>query len=377
MNLLIHGAAAFCMLAALIHVVSIPAVVWRVRRRGPRASGPGLDEGVSIVRPVCGLENFAEATLTSAFGLEGARYEIIFCVAHGNDPVVPLVRHLIETHPDISARLLIGNDPISTNPKLNNLVKGWDAAIYPWVVMADSNVLLPRDLIPRMMARWQPGTGLVCTPPLGCAPDGIWAELECTFLNTYQARWQICADNIGLGFAQGKTMLWRKDILESAGGIRTLASEVAEDAAATKLLRKRGLRVRLIDDPLLQPLGHRNALEVWNRQLRWARLRRASFRSFYLPEVLAGGVPPLAACAIFAAAADWPVASTAGVFATLWYAAEALLAYAAGWHMSWRSPLLWLLRDLMLPVLWVASWIGSDFVWRGNAMRVAERTRAS
>ena len=104
--------------------------------------------------------------------------------------------------------------------------------------MADSNVLMPRDYLQRLLAGWRPDTGLLCSPPIGCQPDGFWAEVECAFLNTYQARWQYAADTLGLGFAQGKTMLWRRRDLERAGGIQALAEEIAEDAAATKLVRR-------------------------------------------------------------------------------------------------------------------------------------------
>jgi len=121
------------------------------------------------------------------------------------------------------------------------------------------------------------------------------------------ARWQGFADSVGLGFAQGKTMLFRRSILESAGGIRALGLESAEDAAFTKLVRKSDLRVRVVNRPFPQPLGHRTAAEVWRRQLRWARLRRDTFRAYFVPEVAAGGLPPLAACAIFVGAQDWPV----------------------------------------------------------------------
>jgi ceramide glucosyltransferase len=33
------------------------------------------------VRPLCGIDNFAEDTLRSTFGLSYPRYEILFCVA--------------------------------------------------------------------------------------------------------------------------------------------------------------------------------------------------------------------------------------------------------------------------------------------------------
>jgi hypothetical protein len=31
-------------------------------------------------------------------------------------------------------------------------------------------------------------------------------------------------------------------------------------------------------------------------------------------------------------------------------------------------------RDLVLPILWVAALIGDDFVWRGNGMRAQRRS---
>ena len=146
------------------------------------------------------------------------------------------------------------------------------------IVMADSNVLMPRDYIERLRAAWRPDTGVVSSPPAGCRPQGFWAELECAFLNTHQLRWQYTASAIGFGFAQGKSMLYRRSQIERAGGIRLLATEPAEDAATTKLVRDLGLRVRLVDAPFEQPLGYRSAGEVWARQLRWAQLRQASFR---------------------------------------------------------------------------------------------------
>src|SRR5262249_43698111 len=161
--------------------------------------------------------------------------------------------------------------------------------------IADSNVLMPRDYIQRLLSTWIPGTGLVCSPPAGSRPSNFWAELECGFLNTHEARWQYVADSIGLGFAQGKSMLWRRELLERGGGIEALGRELAEAAASTKLVRAMGLRVRLVDRPFEQPLGVRTASEVWNRQLRWARLRRASFKAFFVPEILTGAVFPLAA----------------------------------------------------------------------------------
>jgi ceramide glucosyltransferase len=235
---------------------------------------------------------------------------------------------------------------------------------------------MPRDYIQRLFASWRADTGLVASPPIGSRPQGFWAEIECAFLNTYQARWQYIVDSFGRGFAQGKTMLWRRADLERAGSIEALGREVAEDAAATKIVRDAGLNVRLVDRPLAQPLGRRSASEVWNRQLRWARLRRASFFIYFLPEILSGGVLPIICAATLAYSMGWPVLPFTAALALMWYGSEMALAAAAGWHLSPLHPLYGLIRDLMLPALFVAALRGNDFIWRGNAMQV-ERLRPS
>src|ERR1700676_1321135 len=216
----ILAAEAFCVVTTAIQVAS--SIVAIIRCQSPATSRPAATHAPagSLVRPVCGMENYVEATLASAFALDYPHYEIVFCVALAQDPVVPTVRRLMAAHPGVPARLLVGNEKISDNPKLNNVYKGWRAAAHDWVVLADSNVFMPPDYIQRLIAAWRPDTGLVCSPPVGRRPAGFWSELECAFLNTYQARFQYTADTIGMGFAQGKSMLWRRDILERAGGIR-------------------------------------------------------------------------------------------------------------------------------------------------------------
>jgi ceramide glucosyltransferase len=212
---------------------------------------------------------------------------------------------------------------------------------------------------------------------LGCLPKGFWAELECAFLNNYQARWQYFADTVGFGFAQGKTMLWRRDLLENAGGIRALGMEAAEDAASTKIVRRQGLRVRLVDPPVRQPLGLRSMKDVWKRQRRWARLRRASFPLYFAPEILSGSLAPLLAVLFVAWQFGVSLPGSALLFAILWYGAEMMLLVKARWHVSRHSLASAILRDLMLPVLYVNAWGGSRFEWRGHDMRAVESARLS
>ena len=83
--------ATFCIIATVVHIASIVIAIFRLRRNSlgdvPRQELPP----VSLVRPLCGLDNYAADTLRSTFDLDYPHYEILFCVATANDPVVPLV----------------------------------------------------------------------------------------------------------------------------------------------------------------------------------------------------------------------------------------------------------------------------------------------
>jgi ceramide glucosyltransferase len=365
-------AAGVCVSSGGIHALSIALAMHRCRRREGWAPAPKDAPGVTIVQPLCGVETFTRETLRSIFALDYPNYEVIFCLADADDPIAPLVRAAIRANPRRRARLMIGDDRVSANPKLNNVVKGWKAARNEWVIIADSNVLMPKDYIQRLISRWRPDTGIVCSPPIGSLPETFAAEIECAFLNTYEARWQYAGESCGFGFAQGKTMLWRRDILEAGGGIEALGAEIAEDAAATKLINAQGFNAHLVDRPFQQPLGKRRLRDVWSRQMRWARLRRATFPLHFAPEILTSGLLTIGAAALAAPEFGLNVVLSAALAAAYWYAAEAALAYAAGWRLSWRSPLAGIARDFILPLLWARAWTRDRFVWRGNAMSVDE-----
>ncbi|WP_296742243.1 ceramide glucosyltransferase [Mesorhizobium sp.] len=368
-------AAAFASSALLLS--NSATILLASSRLKPRRIIPppsGNRPPVSIVVPSRGVEPFTEETLQSAFSLDWPHYELIFCVANADDPVVKLINAAITRHAEVPARLLVGDDRISANPKLNNCVKGWQAARHDWVILADSNVLMPRDYVQHLMAAWRPKTGLVCSTPVGSRPDGFWAEVECAFLNTLQARWQYAGEALGLGFAQGKSMLWNKPMLDANGGIHALAAEIAEDAAATKLVNGLGLRVNLVASPFEQPLGQRAFAEIWSRQVRWARLRRVTFPLFFAPEILTGAAMPLLLALVAAASAGVSLPTTALCVLAIAYLPECLLAFAKGWYLSPRSVTAMIVRDAMLPAIWARGWLGGAVEWRGNAMTI--RTKA-
>lgn len=352
----------------LAHLVTCLVV-----RRRRRPSTPAHDRGqfVTLLRPVCGIDRFDARTLRSSFHLDWPRYEVVFCAARADDPAVPLVSALIAQHPQIPARILIGEDRVSGNPKLNNLVKGWRAAQGDRIVMADANLLLPPDYLDCLMQVDGPDVGLISSPPIGTEAQGLWAEVEAAFLNGNQARLQLCADHLGQGFAQGKTLMWSRPFLDAQGGLRALGRNLAEDVAATKLVRKAGLRVRLTAQPFAQPIGTRRMGAVWARQLRWSKVRRDGFPLLFLAEPLNGAVLPVAAAGL--AAGPLGAAAVAAVF----YGSELLLCRAMRWPVGALTLPAMILRDAMIPLVWLASFRSRGIVWRGTSMAPARAAHSA
>lgn len=365
MSMLIHLTAGFAGLSLAAHLASHALALRRLRRPALRA-GPDREwPEVSLVRPLCGVEAFSAQTLEASFHLTYPRAELIFCVAQTHDPIAPLVRAAIARHPHIRASLLVGHEPWSGNPKLDNMTKGFCAARGEVVVFTDSNLLIPPDYLQHVVSAFTDDAALVSAPPFGAAPGTFAAEVECALLNAYAARVQYCIDALGFGFAQGKTLAFRKADL-AAGGFEAMALEAAEDAAATKWARAQGRKVRLVTPMAPQPLGARSFGAVWSRHLRWARLRRATFPLLFAPEIFSSALTPLAAVALAAGDPLWTAA-----YASIWFGADLAATRLAGWPLSWRTLIALPCRDALLAAIWCAAWTGRGFVWRGHVMQAA------
>ncbi len=335
-----------------------------------------LHEGVSLVRPVCGLESHIEETLLSSFRQSHTNYEVIFCVANENDQSLPLLRNLISRNLGVEAKILVGESRISQNPKLNNMAKGWGVARHNLIVFADSNLLLESDYCSRIESAFTDDlVAVVSSPPVGDHAVGFWGEVECAMLNTHAARWQFAAAATGLNFAQGKTLAFRKAAFDG-DLMHALASEAAEDAAATKLVRARGGKLKVLAPPFIHPVGQRSARAFWDRHVRWARLRRATFPLLFALEAICGVFPMLLLLALSSLFSQWQLFVVMISAVAVWYGAEFALARALGWRTNrWFLPAC-LVRDAMLPVFYVAAWKSGGFEWRGNKMNSSAKQPA-
>ena len=246
---------------------------------------------------------------------------------------MPLVRRLMADHPWIDARLLIGDERISENPKLNNVFKGWREAAYPLVSICDSNVLLPRDYIQRLFDDLR-SENRPCLLAADRLPAGRFLRRS-RMRDAQQLSGALAILRrlrSGSASRRARRCSGARATSKAPAASARSATKSAEDAACTKIVRNLGLRVRLMQPPVRQPLGVRRAIDVWKRQRRWARLRRASFPFWFSLEIFSGALPPLAALIAAAMMAGIPALAPALIFLAVWYGAEWLLSVKAGWH---------------------------------------------
>ncbi len=80
---------------------------YRRRPRSPLAADSNAP-GVSILRPLKGLENNLYENLEATFRQDYLNYEIFFCVADHDDQALPVVQDLIAKYPRVRATVVTG-----------------------------------------------------------------------------------------------------------------------------------------------------------------------------------------------------------------------------------------------------------------------------
>jgi ceramide glucosyltransferase len=92
---------------------------YRIRPRPPSSTAPPTSvPGVSILRPLKGLDTNLYENLESTFTQQYPNYEILFSVADEDDQALPVVRDLLAKYRHFNAKVVIGMDNFQTLSRL-------------------------------------------------------------------------------------------------------------------------------------------------------------------------------------------------------------------------------------------------------------------
>jgi ceramide glucosyltransferase len=323
---------------------------------------------LSILKPAKGWDEGLEENLRSFFTLDYPEYEIIFSVGSADDKARPAIEKLLAEYPQVPARLVIGEQVVGKNPKVNNLIRAFEISSHEVVLISDSNVRVEPDYLRNLVPHFKDRVGIVTAVVGGTESEGVGGHLEAVYLNTFYARWMHVTRAFGFPTVVGKSMLFRKSTAARFGGIRTLACYIAEDYMAGQAMKHLGLKVEIAPEPVPQFIGKYSFHSFWERHLRWGRIRKSHAPLAFLFEPIFMSILSGAFGALAAARLDLMTAP-AFFFAhlCLWYLCDILMMINVD-RLRLSTLAAWWLRELLAFPQWVHMAASSNVKWRGEKL---------
>lgn len=348
-------------------------LAWKhYRRSSPKSHSPtGPLFPISILKPVKDLDEGGEENLRSFFHLDYSEFEIIFSVADHEDPARPVIENLLREYPHVKARLIVGDIPLGPNPKVNNLIRGFERARYDWILISDSNVRVSPDYLASLAKQVKPETGLVTSSVVGSGMKNIGAHLESTFLNSFLTRWMVFSHRLARPLVLGKSMLFRRSVAERFGGIKILSPFLAEDYMAGEAMRALGYEVTLSLHPVDQYLGNYPLRQFWKRHVRWGRIRKSQAPLVFLIEPWTGALGSgLLGARALSQLLPLSFIDALVLHLLFWLLCDLIIFKCVKTTIHWKTSLAWLAREILSLPLWFHTLMGNLVEWRGKKLKL-------
>jgi ceramide glucosyltransferase len=343
---------------------------WKfLQRRKMAGEGARPTPAVSILKPLRGTDPEMYESFRSHCLQDYPEYEIIFGVSDANDPAIQLVQQLKAEFPHHPIRLMLCPEKLGSNIKVSNLVQMVREARHEYLIVNDSDIRVEPDYLRRVLAPLiDPKVGLVTCLYRGIANATLGSRLESLGISTDFAAGVLVAQTVesGIRFGLGSTLAFRRRDLEAVGGFEALVDYLADDYQLGNRIAALGLKVKLSDVVVDTFLPRYTLRGFFDHQLRWARTVRASRFWGYVGLGLTFGLPWAFAALIFSRGAAWMWALLACTAAMRFAVAIVFGKCVLRDHQAMRSLALIPVRDLVAPLVWIASFAGRRIVWRGN-----------
>jgi ceramide glucosyltransferase len=368
-------------------MVLAAALRFGLRKRREQTAVADFLPPVSVLKPLHGTEPGMERNLETFFEQDYPEFELLFCARFETDEGLKLARAVGERYPLVQAKYVTCGDPMPKfhNAKVYSLAKLDSVARYERYVTSDADVRVETDYLLRMVQNLRdPQMALASCVYLGTAVGkdgggaGFAAQLDAVGKSVEMTSGVLVADMIeGTKFALGATMALPRKSFQDVGGFDELGQFYADDFVLGNRLASQGkgvkmatyiIRLMVQDSPFW--LSFRNQLR-WMQSTRrsrpWGHL--GSGLTFAMPFGLLGLV--------------WGFASGHAVLGGVWLAAMVVNRWLqAGAILSVlgdpdrvRSAAIYPLRDMLGFGLWVGSYGGENFYYRGKVYKLKDGGR--
>lgn len=375
-------AAIFTVLSVIgTLITSVQTLLTLMFRRRPRPFAGGLHEqasrpdgssvSVSILKPVCGLDDGLEQNLLSFLSLHAVRYEVILSIEDRGDPAIPIATAMVRDHPDVF-RLVIGGGSLRgvVNRKVERLIAAARVARGDVFLISDSNVRIdPTDVRDTITEFANDRVGCVSNLFIGEGAKGLGATIETLHLMTFVAPGAVLAAAAGVPCVVGKSMAISRRVLNAIGGFEAFRHVLAEDQAIGLAVRDAGFEIRLSSIRVRNVIERRSIKRALDRQIRWNKIRYAFSRTLFASEMILNPLP-LATIAVICGAPLVLLAMVAFVRLIEAFLLRDALEAPLSVTQIFAIPLL----DVVMFYAWFVPFFSNRITWRGYEARIARGT---
>lgn len=349
--------------------------LWAVATWRP-VSGAGWPDAtsVTVLKPLCGLEDGLETALASFLGQQTSQsLRFVFGAAQPDDPALTLARHLVDRFPDCTAEFVVDSALHGPNRKVSNLVNMAQRGLGDLVVISDSDIVIPLGALQAAInALSAEGIGGVTSLYRG--RPGVAGSRTRTFGAWYLDYWSLpmAALHARLGeldVTYGPLTIVRGDVLRRGGGLKSIAAQLCDDAALGRLVLAQGMKLGfapLVVETLVNDTSPR---DLFAHESRWSRTDRGEHPVGNLATVVSHPGPlPL----LLLLQPGWIAAFGIALPVLLRWALARIVEKRFGRADSAsRIGLLGvILRDLACFGVWLAGLTASSVEWRGQRLTV-------
>jgi ceramide glucosyltransferase len=357
-------------------VLLVQRLAMGVALAGP-IKAPSRRPGISILKPLCGLDDGLEDNLTRFAELEYPRYEVLLGLKDEADPAAALAHQLAARWPH-RFRVVLQRGSPGLNPKVNQLATLERAARYDLLLISDSNTRPPTGYLSELAALFEDGrVACVSSAVSGTGHESFGALLDNLHLASSIGPGQLASKLLAdRDLVVGKSMALRRNVLDKLGGFAAYANVLAEDYVIGRdVVRTLGKRVAIAKRPVLNVATHRSVRSFAQRYLRWGVIHRTAVS---LPTSLAQALLnpwPLALLAVALGPSRVTAVACVAVFC-LKAALDLSAARRLGCgRLGLEAVAAVAVKDVVLFVAWANGLVSRTVEWRGTRLRVEQGSR--
>jgi len=364
-------------------MVVAAAARFALRRRRDEGVPADFLPRISVLKPVHGTEQGLERNFETFFEQDYPDYELLFCARHETDAGLRLARRVAAKYPHVNAKFVTCGEPMPKfhNAKVYSLAKLDSVAENDLYVTSDADVRVrPNYLRAMVQTLKDPKVGLASCVYLGTPHEraGLASHLDAVGKSVEMTSGVLVADMIeGTRFALGATMAVRRKSFQDVGGFGELGQFYADDFVLGNRLAAQGTGVLMATHVIRLMVQDSPFRLSFRNQLRWMQSTRKSRPWGHLGSGLTFAMPFGVLGLLWGLLSGHAVAGGLWLLAMVanrWLQAGAVLT-ALGDSQWVSNAAIYPLRDLLGSVLWVASYGGENFYYRGKIYKLKEGGR--